>query len=415
MFGGSFRTQHWYPGTFPAELPATLIQALTSRDDVVFDPYGGIGTTSIEALRLGRRSWSVEINRVAALASYVSGTVVLLRRLQPRMLDILLLALESIIDRFEGGRLFQTEALAMVPDSIDRIVGRHVDPSPDKFLDTVLCDDSPNRIALERWFHDKTLEDVMRFSGMLQEETSGIVRLLGTMCISACLRPLCSQTRSWGHIADNVYPKHFVEKRVPYGLRRWLQRFSSSIRKTAVVRENASSSKEVVKLRIDLGNWLDRDDLADSLEPSVALMLTSPPYGGAIDYVLSQRLSYYLLGADDRILHRDQLNEIGARRKRSRRDSRDLWANELSLALIRQAKLVQSRGSIVVVMPHKAEGRSNGNRVVEETLNSIGWRSELAIDRSIHTMRTRQAWTSIKRETIKIYTNERQTKENEGE
>ena len=404
MHNGTFQTQHWYPGTFPTELPATLIQALTSPDDLVFDPYSGIGTTATEALRLGRRSWNVELNRAAALAAYVSGAFILLKRFQPRMVNVLLSALESTIARLEGGHLFQTQAVGLVPKEIDDHLRQLMIPSPQHFLNDILCDGLPNRVALERWFHCKTLEDVIRFSEILQAETTGIVRLFGTMCMSACLRPLSSQTRSWGHIADNALPKCLVEKRVSYSLRRWLSRFGSNINKTSVVPAMGRVGNGLVALQVDVFNWLNDEGIPSCPSPSVNLLLTSPPYGGAIDYVLSQRLSYYFFGGNDELLYGNQRNEIGARRKRSRKTSREIWASELSVALVRQAEFVDGNGSIVVVMPHKAEGRSNGNRIVDSTLNSLGWRSELAIDRSIRTVRTRQAWTSIKQETVNIYT-----------
>ena len=404
MLEGSFRTQHWYPGTFPAELPTSLIQALTSRNDLVFDPYAGIGTTGTEAIRLGRRAWCVEMNRAAALAAYVGGAIVLLKRYQPKMVDDLLSAFEFIIGRLEGGALFQTKMVGMVPRSIDEFLQEQMIPAPQDFVRNVLYEGPPNLAALERWFHEKTLKDAIRFLEILKSESTGIMRLLGIMCISACLRPLSSQTRSWGHIADNVFPKSMVEKRVPYALRRWLNRFGSNLRNTSVATGTGEADDDTVAFIMDVSNWLD-DNLPSNLpSPSVALLLTSPPYGGAIDYILSQRLSYYLFGADEQDLIQDQLNEIGARRKRSRKSSRELWASELSFAIAKQAKLVHGSGTIVVVMPHETEGRSNGNRIVDDTLNSMGWRNEFMIDRSIHTLRTRQAWSSIKRETVNIYT-----------
>lgn len=409
MFDGAFRTQHWYPGTFPTEMPATLIQALTRQGDLVFDPYAGIGTTATEALRLGRRSWTVELNRTAALATYVSGAFVLLKRMEPRMVDVLLSALECLIGRFEGGQLFQLDAVEQVSDDINDLLGCIIAPAPEFFLNEMDYDGQPNQAALERWFHRKTLGDLLRFSDILDAETSGILKMFGKMCISACLRPLSSQTRSWGHVADNVFPKWFQKKPVSYALRRWLGRFGSNIRRTGVRPIVGGAQPDSVALHVSVRNWLNSAEDLEHTTRRIALLLTSPPYGGAIDYVLSQRLSYYYFGATDEDLYADQRNEIGARRKRSRRISRDLWADELSAALRRQASYVDKSGSIVIIMPHKSEGRGNGNRIVDETLEEMDWRNEMKIDRSIHTMRTRQAWTSIKRETVNIYTNENRT------
>ena len=99
-----------------------------------------------------------------------------------------------------------------VSDDINGLLGRLIAPAPEFFLERIEYDDPPNQAALERWFHGKTLDDLLRFSDVLDTETSGVLKMFGKMCISACLRPLSSQTRSWGHIADNVFPKCFVEK-----------------------------------------------------------------------------------------------------------------------------------------------------------------------------------------------------------
>ena len=39
------RKYHWYPATFVPEIPYSLIEVLSVPGQVVFDPFGGIGTT----------------------------------------------------------------------------------------------------------------------------------------------------------------------------------------------------------------------------------------------------------------------------------------------------------------------------------------------------------------------------------
>lgn len=57
---------HPYPARFPPQLPAQLIEKLTTEHDLVIDPFGGSGTTALEALRLNRRVVSIDANPVAA-------------------------------------------------------------------------------------------------------------------------------------------------------------------------------------------------------------------------------------------------------------------------------------------------------------------------------------------------------------
>src|SRR5690606_12646408 len=62
---------HPYPAKFIPQLPGTFISLLSSRGELVFDPFGGSGTTALEAIRLGRRAVSVDANPVAALIGRV--------------------------------------------------------------------------------------------------------------------------------------------------------------------------------------------------------------------------------------------------------------------------------------------------------------------------------------------------------
>ena len=401
----SFRSPHWYPGTFPPELPSVLIQATTRPEELVFDPYGGIGTTSTEALRLGRRAWVAELNRVAALGAYVNGAVLLLRKCHPKLLESLLISLGSCIEKLEGGSLFQGSSSSAQGSSIDELIMGLIDPSPQDLLSQVSFETSPNKSLLEPWYHKDTLQKICEFRKRLADEQSVILQLLGLMCLSACLKALSSQTRSWGHIADNVRPKVLINKNVPTGLRRWFGRFSANIGRAQIPQLGNEKNCTNTQFYVSLHDW--NEDIHIEPSPSDSRransLITSPPYGGAIDYVLSQRLSFYLLGAEDNQLIREQRKEIGARRRRFADKTREQWARLLCGSVAKQIKFVSSHGTIVIVMPHKSEGRSNGNEIVDETLRSNGWIKALAFDRSIRAQRTRQAWTSIKRETVSIY------------
>ncbi len=52
-----------HPAQFPIELVQRLILALTDENDVVLDPFGGVGSSALAALLLGRKAISVERNQ----------------------------------------------------------------------------------------------------------------------------------------------------------------------------------------------------------------------------------------------------------------------------------------------------------------------------------------------------------------
>jgi site-specific DNA-methyltransferase (adenine-specific) len=57
-----------HPARFPLELPTFFIKLLTKPGDLVFDPFGGTGTTALAAERLSRRWLVAEIDpRYAAI------------------------------------------------------------------------------------------------------------------------------------------------------------------------------------------------------------------------------------------------------------------------------------------------------------------------------------------------------------
>jgi len=51
-----------HPAVFPAEIPRRLVKLFSLHDELVLDPFGGVGTTALAAASLGRRSLSIDQN-----------------------------------------------------------------------------------------------------------------------------------------------------------------------------------------------------------------------------------------------------------------------------------------------------------------------------------------------------------------
>ena len=58
---GQQRTEH--PAPYPLEIPERLIKMFSFTGDTVLDPFSGTGTTALAAMKLGRNSISVDIER----------------------------------------------------------------------------------------------------------------------------------------------------------------------------------------------------------------------------------------------------------------------------------------------------------------------------------------------------------------
>jgi DNA modification methylase len=53
-----------HPAVFPSEIPSRLIKLFSFHDETVLDPFGGVGTTAMAAMALGRRALSIDQNEL---------------------------------------------------------------------------------------------------------------------------------------------------------------------------------------------------------------------------------------------------------------------------------------------------------------------------------------------------------------
>lgn len=394
---------HWYPGTFPAQLPATLIQALSSPSDLILDPFGGIGTTSSEATRLARRVLLVDSNPVAVLSSYVNCGLLLLLSKNPNWFEQLFRAIDELLAA-EGDKPPLNLSLLRTshdPMRVDEFVSAVLRPAP-RDLYSSLRKGPPQLLHLRKWFGHRTLAELLRIDEAASEGSLGeFGRLLVLTMISSSLRSASSQTSSWGHIADNVWPKALQEKSVSRLLSNWLARAKNRVLKVDL---SAATSH-----RGEIRGWFATHDWGAAGTPrpkprdQPRLLLTSPPYGDAIDYTRAQRLTLYFLGYCDADILSACTAEIGARRKRFAADSLQKWANDLGGAFGRQLDLLPDDGLVALVLPHKDPGREVGILTLKNVLEGRDWALRFSRARSIRQSKTRQSWTSIKMEVVVVY------------
>lgn len=400
---GTSKILHWYPGTFPSELPCSLIQGLSSFDDLVFDPYAGVGTTGLEALRLGRKAWLVENNPIGCLASYVAGSLLLIKNHDQNLITSIFKKIKYLIQRIfseSSSELDFPIDYSLLKD-IDSILEKLVNPNPHIFLNYLLKN-TPNLEALKPWIHHKSLDKISTITNQLylNSNLSNFERLLIITMLSAVLKSCSSQTQSWGHIADRVLPKEMIEKDVLLNCFKWLNKTEKNIKNTDVI---SSTKFNDCRLWVSNFNWSNNIFSLETPKIPVDLLVTSPPYADAIDYTFAQRLSLYLIGYDDVQIKNISSVEIGARRKRAKTTSTINWANELCEALNIQKSFLSDKGLLSFVLPHKDAGRDMGVEAITNNLEDNNYELIFQIDRAIRQLKTRQSWTSIKKEIVQIY------------
>lgn len=387
---------HWYPGTFTPALPATLIQALTKPGDLVVDPYAGIGTVGVEAIRSGRNALLFELNPIARAAAVVACGLASIARSNRTTASNLLTGLRNEVERV-------LSAKGSIKGLFDGDGSASSDLLPDLQATEMLKELSSRRIArgeLARWIAPRTLKSIVRVLEKTHDSLGPFARLCLWVMMSDRLRSLSSQVRSWGHVADRVLPKadEFVEKDVVAAARRWV-----ATARGVVDRMAFGSAPQLVESTVAAIDWSTTPSHG-MVDAAADLLLTSPPYGGAIDYVRSQRLSLHLAGYSSEEIETLGRQEIGARRKRFSQAGRESWIPEISGALDQQLGMVGPQGAAVFVLPTDDSSREEAVVDLLGGVESRGWKRSFEAIRSIRSVRARQNWTSIKREIVVVFT-----------
>jgi len=90
---------HRYPAKFIPQIVSRLIEKYTKENDLVVDPFGGCGTTIVEAKAMGRLGLAVDINPVATLITKSKKTAI-----KPEELESEFLKLKNKIENFNKNK-----------------------------------------------------------------------------------------------------------------------------------------------------------------------------------------------------------------------------------------------------------------------------------------------------------------------
>jgi DNA modification methylase len=309
---------HPYPAKFIPQLPRHLIARLSLPGELVWDPFGGSGTTALEALLLHRQAVSSDVNPIASLVARAKSTPLnqtdqveieaLIRRLQVLGHD-----LKSLSSTIETHR----EELA-------------------KWVPVI-----PNR---GRWFHDNAVQEL----ALLRRDISHLQSEQGRTLASAVL-------------SKTVLRASFQDNETRYASRPRDVLPSSIVR--AFAGELQTAFGKIQALTAALGSrearFVTADIRLEQVVPdaSVDLVVTSPPYPNATDYHLYHRFRLYWLGFDPVDLSR---KEIGSHLRHQKERTGILsYANEMRTALSAiYSALRPGRFAVLVVGDSVFDGQS---------------------------------------------------------
>lgn len=334
---------HPYPAKFIPQIPGNLIAQLSSRGDLVLDPFGGSGTTALEAIRLGRRAISVDVNPIGTLIGKV----------KTNNIDT-----DSISD-LQALRYSLTNRIA------------NLSKNPE-----LLCKEYENYIPaipnIDKWFPLTSRGELALIRARIETIISDSARNIAQLAFSRIILRASFQD------SETRYSSKPREILVGDTLKRYLTSLDEVI---------SSVIKTQPVLRYGLAEFITADarDVVDIVgKGKVDLIVTSPPYGNAMDYHLYHRFRLLWLGYNPVQLAK---KEIGSHlRHQKEKTGFDSYLSEITQSLTSfYATLKEGRYIALVLGDAVYEDKLyHGAETVGKAAMELGFERIGIIERKLH-------------------------------
>jgi DNA modification methylase len=256
---------HSYPAKFIPQLPTWLMKKYSREDDTILDPFVGSGTTLVEALLNNRNCYGVEINPIGRLTSQAKSTpidTILLLSLKGKFYDRLAI-LYSKYFVSDGFFNMGKEILNLWIPEIENI---------------------------DKWFLPDVITELSIILKAINEIENNEFKTLLLVAFSSIIKTV-SNART--------------EERNPK-LRKELRKKPNTIKifkgKLDRMAKDLIDFSEIVKGKKVKAKIIGKDARKLPLKMNeIDLVITSPPYAYAMDYVRMHKLSLYWLGEDNLI------------------------------------------------------------------------------------------------------------------
>lgn len=265
---------HAFAAKFPAQLPRHFIEGLSEPGETVLDPMAGSGSTLLEGWLAGRKVVGVDLDPLAGRQCRVKTTWVA----------------PQVVEETGQGVLADARRRVEVDRPLDTLHGE-LDDATKSFLDY--------------WFLPETQKELAALTLAVREETDPILRNLLEVLFSATI-----VTKSGGvsRARDLAHSRpHRVADKQP---RSPFRMFENQVRQAArAFAETPDAGRES-------GHFIAADSRSLPLsDNSVDLIVTSPPYANALDYMRAHKFSLVWLGQQVGKLGNLRGKYIGAERQ----------------------------------------------------------------------------------------------------
>ena len=275
---------HAFAAKFPPQLPATFIERLTAPGDVVLDPMMGSGTTLVESVIRGRKAIGLDLDPLSIKQC----------KAKTKPIDDV-----ELLNRLSAGIVASAYDVLATPELAAGL--------SDRF-------DNPTKDFVDYWFTDRTQRELEALLRSIELATDTIedgrqrqtIREFFEVALSAIIVTKSggvTKARDLAHGRAHIYPGKSVKDAInQFRLR---------------VRKNISSLESLPRiepddLTIKVG---DARDISDSVpDASVDLVVTSPPYANAIDYMRAHKFSLVWFGWSINELSKLRSRYVGSER-----------------------------------------------------------------------------------------------------
>jgi len=264
---------HSFAAKFPPQLPGAFIRTLTNPGDVVLDPMMGSGTTVVEAFLEGRQGIGLDFDPLALTLSRV--------KTMPLNTDNL--------RKLGFGAISRAKDLLVTSETIERELCERFDESTKAFIDY--------------WFLPTTQQELMALVLALEAVDELATRRFLQLTLSSII-----VTKSGGVslARDLAHSRPHLDKtKVPKNA---LDQFAVRLQKNL-------SSIARLKLNGTTADLIAGDARSMPIsDGTVDLIVTSPPYANAIDYMRAHKFSLVWFGKTVSALSKLRSAYIGSER-----------------------------------------------------------------------------------------------------
>jgi DNA modification methylase len=305
---------HPYPAKFIPQIPRNLITRLSLRGELVLDPFGGSGTTALEAILLGRRALSTDANPLAEIIG--CGKTLTLTKEE-----------EDLISDFVEQLVILSASSASIREALTRnrsSIDARVPPIP----------------HISDWFHANAIDELAYILWRIEQLPFAKCQTLARVCFSKSILKASYQDEETRYASK--------PREVPSGsiIRHFAANLANGLRKVRLV-------GPLLRFRAAEFKTFDLRDVSEAAEtvlPSglADLIVTSPPYPNSNDYHLYHRFRLFWLGYDPRELGRC---EIGSHLRHQRvATGFDFYLEEMTAGLKNMARALRPGRYAVLVL-----------------------------------------------------------------